>query len=296
VSSFISKITSQLSDKVLTEEFWLNLLSTVGIAIIKLLFLYIIYLVVKSVGRRLIEHSFDKYKAKREVTSGRVYTLEKLLLNIFSYVLFFILIMIVFEVLGIHTTSLLAGASVIGLAVGFGAQGLVSDIVTGFFILLEQQIDVGDYVTVSGFDGIVEEVGLRTTRLRSFDGTLHFIPNRQIVTLSNHSRGNMRALVDIGIAYDADIDQAITVIQSVCDQFAVNNENIVEGPNVLGVQTIGSSDVVLRVIAQTKNGEQWDVERSLKKAIKEAFDRNGIEIPFPHQVFVHKTSNVQATE
>jgi small-conductance mechanosensitive channel len=285
-----------LSDKVLTEEFWLNLLSTVGIAIIKLLFLYIIYLVVKSVGRRLIEHSFDKYKAKREVTSGRVYTLEKLLLNIFSYVLFFILIMIVFEVLGIHTTSLLAGASVIGLAVGFGAQGLVSDIVTGFFILLEQQIDVGDYVTVSGFDGIVEEVGLRTTRLRSFDGTLHFIPNRQIVTLSNHSRGNMRALVDIGIAYDADIDQAITVIQSVCDQLAVNNENIVEGPNVLGVQTIGSSDVVLRVIAQTKNGEQWDVERSLKKAIKEAFDRNGIEIPFPHQVFVHKTSNVQATE
>jgi moderate conductance mechanosensitive channel len=296
VISFISKITSHLSDKVLTEEFWLNLLSTVGIAIIKLLFLYIIYLVVKSVGRRLIEHSFDKYKAKREVTSGRVYTLEKLLLNIFSYVLFFILIMIVFEVLGIHTTSLLAGASVIGLAVGFGAQGLVSDIVTGFFILLEQQIDVGDYVTVSGFDGIVEEVGLRTTRLRSFDGTLHFIPNRQIVTLSNHSRGNMRALVDIGIAYDADIDQAITVIQSVCDQLAVNNENIVEGPNVLGVQTIGSSDVVLRVIAQTKNGEQWDVERSLKKAIKEAFDRNGIEIPFPHQVFVHKTSNVQATE
>jgi moderate conductance mechanosensitive channel len=296
VSSFMSKITSQLSNKVLTEEFWLNLLSTVGIAIIKLLFLYIIYLVVKSVGRRLIEHSFDKYKAKREVTSGRVYTLEKLLLNIFSYVLFFILIMIVFEVLGIHTTSLLAGASVIGLAVGFGAQGLVSDIVTGFFILLEQQIDVGDYVTVSGFDGIVEEVGLRTTRLRSFDGTLHFIPNRQIVTLSNHSRGNMRALVDIGIAYDADIDQAITVIQSVCDQLAVNNENIVEGPNVLGVQTIGSSDVVLRVIAQTKNGEQWDVERSLKKAIKEAFDRNGIEIPFPHQVFVHKTSNVQATE
>ncbi|HSU80148.1 MAG TPA: mechanosensitive ion channel family protein, partial [Candidatus Angelobacter sp.] len=266
------------------------------IAVIKLLFLYIIYIIVKSIGRRVIEHSFERYKAKREVTSGRVYTLEKLLLNIFSYVLFFILIMIVFEVLGIHTTSLLAGASVIGLAVGFGAQGLVSDIVTGFFILLEQQIDVGDYVTVSGFDGIVEEVGLRTTRLRSFDGTLHFIPNRQIVTLSNHSRGNMRALVDIGIAYDADIDKAITVVQSVCEQLAVNNENIIEGPNVLGVQTLGTSDVVLRVIAQTKNGEQWAVERQLKKEIKEAFDQNGIEIPFPHQVFVHKNVNQGATD
>jgi small-conductance mechanosensitive channel len=283
-------------NKVLTEAFWLNLLSTVGITIIKLLFLYIVYLIVKSIGKRLIEHSFDKYKAKREVTSGRVYTLEKLLLNVYSYVLFFIFVMIIFDVLNIKTTSILAGASVIGLAVGFGAQGLVSDIVTGFFILLEQQIDVGDYVTISTYDGIVEEVGLRTTRLRSFDGTLHFIPNRQIVTLSNHSRGNMRALVDIGIAYDADIDQAITVVQSVCDQIAVNNENIIEGPNVLGVQTLGSSDVVLRVIAQTKNGEQWGVERKLKKAIKEAFDQNGIEIPFPHQVYVHKTSNEQAAE
>jgi moderate conductance mechanosensitive channel len=283
-------------NKVLTEAFWLNLLSTVGITIIKLLFLYIVYLIVKSIGKRLIEHSFDKYKAKREVTSGRVYTLEKLLLNVYSYVLFFIFVMIIFDVLNIKTTSILAGASVIGLAVGFGAQGLVSDIVTGFFILLEQQIDVGDYVTISTYDGIVEEVGLRTTRLRSFDGTLHFIPNRQIVTLSNHSRGNMRALVDIAIAYDTDIDQAITVVQSVCDQIAVNNENIIEGPNVLGVQTLGSSDVVLRVIAQTKNGEQWGVERMLKKAIKEAFDQNGIEIPFPHQVYVHKTSNEQAAE
>jgi small conductance mechanosensitive channel len=291
-----SSTTDHLYQKILTKQYWLDLLTNVGIIAIKLLLLFVIYLIVKSLGRKIIDHTFTRYKSKKEVTSGRVYTLEKLLHNVYSYVLFFIFIMIIFDVLGIKTTSLLAGASVVGLAVGFGAQGLVSDIVTGFFILLEQQIDVGDYVTVSGFDGIVEEVGLRTTRLRSFDGTLHFIPNRQIVTLSNHSRGNMRALVDISIPYEADIDEAITVIQGVCNRIAVENENIVEGPNVLGVQTLGSSEVVLRVIAQTKNGEQWGVERLLKKNIREAFNQNGIEIPFPHQVYVHKTVNDQATD
>lgn len=278
---------------VLSKTFWIHFFSTIGVALLKLIFVLIIYIIVRSVGRKMIIRSFQRYREKREIKTGRIYTLEKLLLNIFNYVLFFIFIVIIFKTFNIETTSILAGAGVIGLAVGFGAQGLVSDIVTGFFILLEQQIDVGDYVTVGSFDGIVEEVGLRTTRLRSFDGTLHFIPNRQINSVSNHSRGNMRALVDIGIAYDENIDEAITVIQNACEQISLNNENIKDGPKVLGVQNLGSSDVVIRVIAQTKNGEQWGIERALKKAIKEALDANGIEIPFPHQVYVHKTEQNQ---
>ncbi len=272
---------------------WAQLATNVGYGFLKLVFILIVYLVIRAVGKKMIERSFKRYKEKRELTTGRVFTLERLMLNIFSYVLVFFLVITAFLVIGIPVTSLIAGASVVGLAIGFGAQGLVSDIVTGFFILLEQQIDVGDYVTLGSIDGIVEEVGLRTTRLRSFDGTLQFIPNRQISTVSNHSRGNMRALVDIGIAYDENIDEAISVIQSACDKVALDTETILDGPNVLGVQALGSSDVVIRVIAQTQNGEQWGVQRKLQKAIKEALDANGIEIPFPHQVYVHKNEGQQ---
>jgi small-conductance mechanosensitive channel len=222
------------------------------------------------------------------MSSQRANTLEKLMQSILSYLLIFIFTGIIFELFGLDIKTLIAGAGIIGLAVGFGAQGLVSDVVTGFFLLLEKQVDVGDYVTLGGYDGIVEEVGLRTTHVRGFDGTIHYIPNREISSLSNHSRGNMRALVDIGIAYDENIDQAITVIQAACDRVAAENENIVEGPKVLGVQNLGASDVVIRIICKTRNMEQWGVERALRKAIKEALDANNIEIPFPHQVFVQK--------
>ena len=215
-------------------------------------------------------------------------TLQSLTENVFGYVLIFILVATIFNIFGLSVASLIAGAGIVGLAIGFGAQGLVSDVVTGFFLLLEKQIDVNDYVTVGSIDGIVESVGLRTTQIRSFDGTLNYIPNRDITTVSNHSRGNMRALVDIGISYDADIDKAIAVIQKACENVTLENETIVEGPDVIGVQAFGASDVTLRVIAKAMNGEQWAVERQLRKAIKEALDANGIEIPFPHQVNITK--------
>src|SRR5690625_918827 len=129
-------------------------------------------------------------------------TLEKLLANVFSYTMIFIYIVMFFATLGIEIGPLIAGAGVIGLAIACGAQGLVSDIVTGFFIILEQQLEIDDYVTTAGYDGVVEEIGLRTTKIRSFDGTLNYVPNRYIEGVSNHSRGNMRALVDIGISYN----------------------------------------------------------------------------------------------
>ena len=272
----------------LFDNLWSYLATNLSIKIIKILIIIILFMIFRSVGKKAIERSFKTYQMKQQATEARVYTMEKLALNILSYVLVFILIVMIFNTLGISTSSLIAGAGIIGLAIGFGAQGLVSDIVTGFFILLEKQMDVGEIVTIDNYEGVVEEIGLRTTQIRGYDGVLHFIPNRNITSLSNHSRGNMRALVDIGISYDEDIDQAISIIQQTCDHVAEENENILEGPNVLGVQALNSSDIVIRIIAQTKNGEQFAVERDLKKAIKEALDKNNIEIPFPHQVMIHK--------
>lgn len=267
---------------------WEALLLNTGIIILKIIGIFIAFFIVKKIGNRIIERTFTKLQEKQNITIGRAHTLQKLMENILSYALIFILIASIFGIFNIPVASLIAGAGIVGLAVGFGAQGLVSDVVTGFFLLLEKQIDVNDYVTIGAIDGVVEAVGLRTTQIRGFDGTLHYIPNRDITSVSNHSRGNMRALVDIGVAYSEDIDQAITIMQEVCDQVAAENTLIVEGPDVIGVQAIGTSDVVLRVIAKTINGEQWAVERQLRKSIKEAFDANGIEIPLPHQVTIHR--------
>ncbi|MDG5789498.1 mechanosensitive ion channel family protein [Evansella sp. AB-P1] len=270
---------------------WEDIWTSIIVAAVQLVTILIVYFIVRAIGRRLISNSFERMSNQKNMSIGRVKTLEKLALNVFSYIILFILATFLIGIFGLNVTGLIAGAGIVGLAIGFGAQGLVSDVVTGFFILLEKQLEIEEYVTVAGVDGIVEEIGLRTTKIRGFDGTVHFIPNREISTLSNHSRSNMRALVDISIAYDENIDEAIAVIQAVCDKIAVEEENkIKEGPNVVGVQALGDSDVVLRVIAKTENMEQWGVERKLRKEIKEALDKNNIEIPFPHQVYIQKNT------
>lgn len=267
---------------------WTSLILNVAIIVAQLIGITLFYLIVKKIGTKIISNSFMKLQQQRGMNRGRTKTLEKLALNIFTYFLIFFLFTIVIGIFEYDIAPLIAGAGIVGLAIGFGAQGLVSDIVTGFFILLEKQIEVDDYVTMAGLDGVVEEVGLRTTRLRGFDGTLHFIPNREIKNVSNHSRGNMRALVDISIAYDENLDEAIAILQKTCDEIAQQEVTIKEGPNVIGVQSFGASDVVIRIIAKTDNMSQWEIERKLRKSLKEALDHHGIEIPFPHQVYIEK--------
>ncbi|MYL48876.1 mechanosensitive ion channel [Halobacillus litoralis] len=256
---------------------------------LKIVVILIAFAIIKPLGTKAIEAAINRMSQQRNIAEGRNKTLQKISVNLFSYTLLFILIMMLLSAVNIEIGPLLAGAGILGLAIGFGAQGLVSDIVTGFFLLIERQIEVDDYVTAGGYDGVVEEVGIRTTKIRSFDGTLNFVPNRNIVGVANHSRGNMRALVDIGIGYDENIDEALAVLQKVADQFA-EDERFVEGPNVLGVQSLGSSDVVIRILGKTENMEQWAVERDMRKAMKEALDAADIEIPFPHQVFIQKES------
>jgi moderate conductance mechanosensitive channel len=270
---------------------WSKWLINIAIIILKFIGILIVYFIVNKVGQSFITKMFERYKSRNHIKEGRATTLESLSLNIFSYVLIFILFITTLQIIGIEVMPILAGAGIIGLAVAFGAQGLVSDVVTGFFILLENQIEVGDYITTGSFSGIVEQVGLRTTKIRGFDGTLHYVPNREITSVSNHSRGTMRALVDIGISYDDNIDEAITVLQNACDRLAKEDKTIVEGPNVLGIQSLGSSDVVIRVIAKTENMQQWAVERKLRKLLKETLDEHGIEIPYPHQVYIEKSSS-----
>lgn len=262
-----------------------------GIIIIQLILIWIGYLIAKGIGNRLIKRSFDNVRKKGKITEGRATVLERLMLSVLSYTLAFIVIVVIFGIFGLPIGGLIAGAGVVGLAIGFGAQGLVSDIVTGFFLLAEKWADVGDYIITAGVDGVVEEIGLRTTQIRDYDGILHFIPNRNIENLSNYSRGEMRALVDIGISYKQNTDEAIRIAQDVCNTIAATDDTIVDGPNVDGVQLIEDHKMVLRVTAQTKNMMQWGVERNLWKALKEAFEKNGIDMPYDHQINVIKNND-----
>lgn len=238
----------------------------------QLLLAFLVFFIARAIGRKIISQSFIKMQKRKGITSGRSQTLEKLTVNTLSYVLIFILVTFVAELFGFSPSALIAGAGVVGLAIGFGAQGLVSDVVTGFFLLLEKQVDVGDYVTIAALDGIVEEVGLRTTQIRGFDGTLYFIPNRNITNVHNHSRGNMRALVDVSVPFENNMDETIKLIQNACADLGEVQSLIKEGPDVVGVQDLSSSLVTIRVIAKTENMQQWAVEREIRKAIKQAMD------------------------
>ena len=214
--------------------------------------------------------------------------LSTILKSVLGYIIYFIGFLTIASQF-VDVTSLIAVAGVGSLAIGFGAQSLVRDVVTGFFIFFEDQYSVGDYISAGSFSGIVEAMGLRTTQIRDFNGDLHILPNGEISSVTNHSRGNMRAMVDVGIPYEEDIQRVLNILDRLCGQLAQENPSIVEGPYVLGVQELGESSVNIRLIAKTKNMEQWAVERLLRQKIKEAFDREGIQVPYPRRV-VHQSS------
>ncbi len=194
-------------------------------------------------------------------------------------------IMIVGE-LGVAIGPLLAGAGVAGIALGLGAQTLVKDVINGFFIIMENQIRVGDVANVAGIGGLVEAINLRTTRLRDLEGRVHIIPNSSISIATNFTRDWSRALIEIGVAYKEDVERVIGVLhevgQGMCDDEEFG-QYILEPLTMLGVDSFGDSSVNIRMFFKTLPIKQWDVAREFRKRVKKAFDERGIEIPFPHR-------------
>lgn len=168
-----------------------------------------------------------------------------------------------------------------GFAIGIGAQSLVKDLINGFFILFEDQYGVGDHVTIGEYEGIVEEIGIRTTIIRDFNGALHTVTNGAVLEVTNHSRGNIRFIVDVQIAYEENVDNALDIIRKVCYNFEDKyKENLRGAINVLGVTELGASGITIRAIGYAKPLSQWEMERELRKDIKLGLDRAGIEIPY----------------
>lgn len=181
---------------------------------------------------------------------------------------------------------LLAGVGVAGLAISFGAQSLVKDVISGFFILLENQFGVGDIVEINGVGGVVEKMTMRVVALRDVHGVLHIIPNGSINMVSNKTRGWSRCVLDVGVAYKEDVDRVIRVMRDVARELWSDAEWkrwLLEEPAVWGVEALADSSVNVRIVANTYPGKQWDVGRELRRRMKNRFDREGIEIPFPQR-------------
>ena len=191
--------------------------------------------------------------------------------------------------LGINISALLAGAGLIGLAVGFGAQSLVKDVISGLFILVENQYSKGDVVNIAGIGGLVDDVNLRRTLLRDLDGAVHTVPNGEIGVASNLTRSWSRVNLIVAVSYGDDLDHVFEVINRVGKELAEDPEwakDIIEAPKALGVENFGDSGIDIRILGDTQPIRQWDVMRQLRLRLKKAFDAEGIEIPFPHRTLV----------
>ena len=199
--------------------------------------------------------------------------------------------------LGINVTPILASVGIAGIALGFGAQSLVKDVLSGLFILIENQYSKGDVVTVAGISGLVEEVGLRRTVLRDLDGIVHHVPNGQIAVASNFTQEWSRVNMNVSVAYGEDLDKVIEVINRVGHELAADAEFgplILTAPQVLRVEAFEDSGIAIKILGDTEPIRQWDVMGELRKRLKKAFDEEGIEIPLPHRVLV--TKGAKATD
>ncbi|GAB6168759.1 mechanosensitive ion channel family protein [Clostridium carnis] len=250
-----------------------------GLKIISILIL--MYFIIK-IGDKIIDKFVEKQiksKLSFSMNKQKALTVGAILKSSLKYLVYIAGAgWIITSTLNISVAMLGAG----GFVIGIGAQSLVKDLINGFFILFEDQYGVGDHVTIGSYSGIVETIGIRTTVLRDFTGDLHVITNGSILEVTNHSRGDIRFIVDVEIAYEESVDRTIDLIGKVCEAFERNNEDEIRGKiEVLGVTSLNASGVTIRVVGKAKPLTQWRMERELRKDIKKALDAEGIEIPYP---------------
>ncbi len=284
-------------DKLITPEFWTGFINSTqkwlitelpGILILLLVifvsFRFLSFLI-KKLNKTLISRAEKDEDTDAIETSKRINTLMGIVHLAAKIFLWTILIVILLKKFGIDIGPILASAGIIGLAVGFGAQELVRDFISGFFMLLENQVRTGDVAIINGTGGLVEKIELRTITLRDFSGTVHVFQNGKINTLANMTKEWSAVVLDIGVAYKEDTEQVIEVMKKVGMDLQADpafTENILEPIEVFGLDQFADSAIIIKARIKTKPIQQWSVGREYKKRLKKAFDERNIEIPFPH--------------
>jgi moderate conductance mechanosensitive channel len=246
---------------------------------------WLAYRLVRLAARRIELAVDDGDDSVTTIRERRGQTIAQLLRSVGRVVVVAIALLLTFNIF-IDIGPILAGAGILGLAVSFGAQSLVKDVISGFFILFENQFAIGDVIEVAGKSGVVEKMTLRVVVLRDGEGAMHVVPNGEIKVVSNKTRGWSRAVVDVGIAYDEDIDRALAIVRDEASQLATDrlwSSQLDGAPEVLGVESLGDSSVVIRTLIRTQPGSQWGLAREFRRRIKNRFDRDGVEIPFPQR-------------
>lgn len=259
---------------------WLiEIIAKIGIGIVQFIIAGIVIKILNNIMKKSLKVNSKISDRKRE-------TLSEVFSSIIKYLVYFVVFCSILTSFGINITSLIAVAGVGSVAIGFGAQSLVQDVITGMFILFEDQFGVGDIISIDSLTGTVESIGIRGTRIRSADGDLHIIPNGHIKIVTNMSKGFNRATVDVSISYEEDIDNVISIMKDeVCKIFQNNFiKGLISSPLVLGIVELGDSSVIIRVLADTEVGKNWHVERELRLFIKKRLDKENINIPYPRQV------------
>lgn len=234
------------------------------------------------------ENTSAEAEQKREDTLIRIFS------GALNILIVIIAIMMVLQEVGIEVGPLIAGAGIVGLAVGFGGQYLIRDIITGLFLMLENQYRIGDVVTIEGFSGSVQDISLRKTTLRDLNGTVHHIPHGSITKVSNQSKDFARVNMDIGVGYKTDIRHLEEVINRIGTELAGDpafSESIISPPQFVRINEFADSAIVVKILGDTKPLKQWEVAGEFRRRLKEAFEREGIEIPYP-QTVIHRSDNI----
>ncbi|HFI0452865.1 TPA: mechanosensitive ion channel family protein [Streptococcus suis] len=274
MNEFIQKYVSQFNVDALLTAFINKTLS--------LVLLFLAFYIVKKLAKASVKKVLVPSLKVSTQDIGRQKTISRLVESMLNYLLYFILIYSILTILGLPVSSLFAGAGIAGVAIGLGAQGFLSDLINGFFILLERQFDVGDVVKLTNgpitISGTIVSMGIRTTQVRDADGTLHFIPNRNILVVSNQSRGDMRAQVDIPLKFNSDLEQVGRVIEEV-NRREVSNFDQITGVTVLGPQNTANGQFVYRVNLFVTNGQQSSIYHQFFGFYQEALRQAGIDLP-----------------
>lgn len=285
----LSKQLEKLKGFIFNEETWIAF----GRQSFKILFIILLAVIVVKIGKAVIRRMFTfQLKTKIRPSERREKTLLKLLENALSYIVYFSAILAILSEF-MDISGLLASAGVLGLAVGFGAQSLVKDVISGFFIIFEDQFSVGDYVQIGEAEGTVEEIGLRTTKISAYGGEIYILPNGNISEVINYSINNGLAIMDIRVAYETDIQQAEALIETFIANLSGEYEELIAPPTLIGVQDLSASEIVFRVTAETQPVMQWAFGRKFRKDLKLFLDAHGIEIPYPKMVTYQRTEGGQ---
>lgn len=280
LASLNTNLTKQTSSftNALSKISWQSIVEHILSRLLMIVAITVMFAVVLWVGKLLINRTFKRYLVKAPLSPNRTNTVRSLTLNIFRYTCFFFYLYALLSLIGVPVGTLIAGAGIFSIALGLGAQGFVSDVVTGFFILLEQQIDVGDVVQIGTIKGTVTMLGIRTTQVTSADGTINFIPNRNITIVSNFSRNNMRIQIDIHVDTSAPLEQIHEVVASVNERLSGQFSELKSDPEIIGPTVNTTNQLVFRVTMITENGAQETIRSQYLSAYLKAIREHQITL------------------